>query len=122
MNKEDFDSLTESVYNKLNNNRFKTTVNKRAYDLKNAKTFLEKITTQKISENEASRLYFDLIISEIIKLQKLKGSRGKNRKKNILGVLEKLGSIFTDPYLYYYSTSESRSESKIEQSEENIEE
>ena len=122
MNKEDFDSLTESVYNNLNNNRFKTTVNKRAYDLKNAKTLLEKITTQKISENEASRLYFDLIISEIIKLQKVKGSRGENRKKNILGVLEKLGSIFTDPYLYYYSTSESRSESKIEQSEENIEE
>ena len=122
MNKEDFDLLTESVCNNLNNNRFKTTVNKRAYDLENAKKFLEKITTQKISENEASRLYFDLIISEIIKLQKVKGSRGKNRKKNILGVLEKLGSIFTDPYLYYYSTSESRSESKIEQSEENIEE
>ena len=108
MNKEDFDSLTESVCNNLNNNRFKTT------DLENAKKFLEKITTQKISENEASRLYFDLIISEIIKLQKVKGSRGKNRKKNILGVLEKLGSIFTDPYLYYYSTSESKSESEIE--------
>ena len=50
LNKNAFDSLTEDVYNNLNNNKFKTTVNKKAYDLKNAKKFLVKITTQKISE------------------------------------------------------------------------
>ena len=48
--KNAFDSLTEDVYNNLNNNKFKTTVNKKAYDLKNAKKFLVKITTHKISE------------------------------------------------------------------------
>ena len=89
--------------------------------MKNAKKFLEKIT-QKISEKEASRLYFDLIILDIIKLQKAKSSRHKNRRKNILGVLEKLGSVFTKTYPHYYSTSELESESKseIKQSEENI--
>ena len=50
LNKNAFDSLTEDVYNNLNNNKFKTTVNKKAYDLKNAKKFLVKITTHKISE------------------------------------------------------------------------
>ena len=50
LNKNAFDSLTEDVYNNLNNNKFKTTVNKKAYDLKNAKKFLVKIPTQKISE------------------------------------------------------------------------
>ena len=31
-----------------------------AYDLKNAKTFLEKITTQKVSKEDAKKLYSDL--------------------------------------------------------------
>ena len=39
LNKNDFDSLTKDVYNNLNKDEFKTTVNKKAYDLKNAKSF-----------------------------------------------------------------------------------
>ena len=46
----EFDSLRQDVYNNLNNNKFKTTVNKKTYDLNNAKKFLLKITTPKISE------------------------------------------------------------------------
>ena len=49
LNKNDFVSLTQYIYNNLNNDIFKTTVNKKAYDLKNAKTFFVKTTTQKIS-------------------------------------------------------------------------
>ena len=42
LNKNDFDSLIQDVYNDLNNDEFKTTVDKKAYDLKNAKEFLVK--------------------------------------------------------------------------------
>ena len=60
LNKNDFDSLTEDVYNNLNNSEFKTTTGKRTYYLKNAKKLLLEITTKKISENEALKLYADL--------------------------------------------------------------
>ena len=60
LNKNDFDSLTEDVYNNLNNSEFKTTAGKRTYYLKNAKKLLLEITTKKISENEALKLYADL--------------------------------------------------------------
>ena len=33
----EFDSLRQDVYNNLNINKFKTTVNKKTYDLKNSK-------------------------------------------------------------------------------------
>ena len=45
INKNDFDSLIQGVNNNLNNNEFKTTVDKKTYDLQNAKKFLVKITT-----------------------------------------------------------------------------
>ena len=45
LNKSDFDSLIQDVYNNLNNDEYKTTVDKKAYDLKNSKKFLVKITT-----------------------------------------------------------------------------
>ena len=47
INKNDFDSLIQDVYNNLNNDEFKITVNKKTYNLKNTKKFLVKITTQK---------------------------------------------------------------------------
>ena len=46
INKIDFDSLIQDVYNNLNNNEFKTTVDKKTYDLKNAKKFFVRITSQ----------------------------------------------------------------------------
>ena len=45
LNKSDFHSLTQYVYNNLNNDEFKTTINKKAYDFINEKRFLGKITT-----------------------------------------------------------------------------
>ena len=43
----------QDVDNNLNNNEFKTTIDKNIYDLKNAEKFLVKITTQKFSKKEA---------------------------------------------------------------------
>ena len=68
LNKNDLELLTQDV-NNLNNNEFKTTVNKKAYDLKIAKKFLLEMTIQKISEKEALELYFDLIISDTTALK-----------------------------------------------------
>ena len=80
INKNHFDSLIHDVYNNLNNDKFKTTVNKNVYDLKNAKKFLVKIITQKISKKEVLELYSDLITPDITELEKTKG---KGKEKNI---------------------------------------
>ena len=40
LNKNDFDSLIQDIYNNLNSDEFKTTVDKKAYNLKNSKKFL----------------------------------------------------------------------------------
>ena len=54
INKNNFNSLIQDVDNNLNSNEFKTTVNKKFYDLENAKTFLVWITTQKVSEKKGA--------------------------------------------------------------------
>ena len=87
LNKNDFHSLTQYVYNNLNSDEFKTTINKKAYDLKNEKKFLEKITTQRISKKEALKMYSDLIIPDIPELGKSK-SKSKGRRNNILNALK----------------------------------
>ena len=51
--KSDFDELTSDIYDNQNNKDFKITINKKTYDLKNAKKFWTKMTKSKISKNEA---------------------------------------------------------------------
>ena len=84
---------------------------KKAYDLKNAKNFLVKITTQKISEKEAFKLYSDLITPDITALEKTKG-KCKDRRNNILNIFKNLESVFTGIYLNY-SDKPSESEGSI---------
>ena len=78
MFRKDFQSLTKDVADNLNNKKFQTTVEQKPYDLKNAKNFLVKITTAKISERKALELYSNSIMQELLysnsimeKLQKL---------------------------------------------------
>ena len=75
LNKNDFDLLTEDVYNNLYNNKSKTTIDGKAYDLRNAKKFLLEITTKQISQNEALKLYDDLIRPDATALKNSKGQR-----------------------------------------------
>ena len=111
LKKNDFDSLIQYVYNNLNIDKFKTTINKKAHDLKNAKKFLVKIITPKISEKEALELYSDLKIPDTAELEKSK-SKNKGRINNILNVLKNLESVFTEVYLNY-SDKPSESEEGI---------
>ena len=94
LNKNDFDSLAKDVYNNLNKDEFKTIVQGKPYDLRNAEKFLLEITTKKIIEKEAFKLCSDLIIPDIAALEKSTG-RSKNRREHILNVLKNLKSVFT---------------------------
>ena len=58
LDRNNFNSIIRDVYSNLNNNEFKTTADKKIYDLKNAKNILVKITTQKISEKETKKTVF----------------------------------------------------------------
>ena len=119
INKNDFDSLIQDVSNSLDNDELKTTVNKKVYDLKNAEKFLLTIGTQKISEEDAKKLYSDLITPDINELTNVK-SKGKYKRNNILNVLENLESVLKGGYWHYKNESlESESESELE-SEESI--
>ena len=113
INKNDFDLLTHDVYNNLNNNEFKTTVDKITYDLKKAKRFLVRITTPKISKEEALELYSDLIAPDITELENTKG-KGKNKRHKILEVLGNLKSAFTGVYLHYKDVPSESEESIAE--------
>ena len=42
INKSGFDQLTSDIYDNEDNKDFKITINKKMYDLKNAKKFLDK--------------------------------------------------------------------------------
>ena len=68
--------------------------------MKNAKKFLVKITTQKLSEKEALKLHSDLKDLDITELEKSKRN-GKDRRHTILSVLKNLKSVFTGIYLSY---------------------
>ena len=68
LSKNYFDSFTKDLCNGLNNDNFKTTVDKKAYDLKNAKKYLVKLTTKKIIKKKTLKLYSDLIIPDIAAL------------------------------------------------------
>ena len=99
INKSEFDELKSNIYNNQNNKDFKITINKKTHDLKNAKMFWTKVTTSKISGNEAKKLYKELIRKDIDALERKKSNSIK--KKNILKTLENIGAIFTGTYLHY---------------------
>lgn len=91
----------------------KTSVQGRAYDLKNAEKFLLQILTKKICKNKALELYNDLIKPDIDALMKLT-SRGKDRRENILEILNKLEStVFDGVYIHHDKVPELETEESI---------
>ena len=73
INRKVFGELTENIFNNQDNNGFKFTINRKTYDLENAKKFWTKvITTHKITKNEAKELHNELIQKEIDALKKIK--------------------------------------------------
>ena len=72
INKPEFEELTSDIYDNQNNKDFKITIDKKTYDLKNAKKKWTKITRSKISRNEAKIFFKELIQKDIDALQKRK--------------------------------------------------
>ena len=56
INKSEFDEITSDIYDNQNNKDFKITINRKTYDLKNARKFWKKITETKVSKKEAEKL------------------------------------------------------------------
>ena len=63
------------------------------------KNFWTKVTTSKISKDEAKKLYKEFIQKDIDELEREKSNSIK--KNNILEILKNIGAIFTGTYLYY---------------------
>ena len=99
INKKEFDELTRNIYNNQDNNDFKFTINRKTYDLKNAKLFWTEVITRKITKNAAKKLYDKLIQKDIDTLEKSKSN--KPEKHNILNILENVGAIFTGAYMHH---------------------
>ena len=87
------------IYNNQDDNNFKIIINKRAYNLKNAKKIWMEVTTHKTTKCETKELYNELIQKDIDALER-EISNGI-RKHNILNILNNVGSIFTGAYLHY---------------------
>ena len=99
INKPEFGKLTSDNYNNQGNKDLKIIVNKKTYDFKNTKKFWVKVTTSKISRNEAKKLYNKLIQLDIDAQKREKSNSIK--KYNILKILENIDTIFTGTYLHY---------------------
>ena len=99
INRKEFEELTGDIYNNQDNNDFKFTINRKIYDLKNAKKFRTDVTTRKTTKSEAKKLYNELIQKDIDTLEREKSNRFE--KYNILNILNNVGSIFTGAYLHY---------------------
>ena len=64
INKPVFKELPDDIYNNQDNKDFKITINKRTYDLKNAKKNWTQVTRIKISKYETENLSIDALARE----------------------------------------------------------
>ena len=112
--RNDFISLIKEVVDSLDNNYFQTTVNKRKYDLKKAEKYMLQIIIKKISTNEAFELYNSLIKPDVHTLNNAL-SRGRNRRNNILAILDNIKSSLFDNVYFHYQDKSSETEESIAQ-------
>ena len=101
VSRDNFISLIKVAVDNLNNDKNKTTVDGNKYDLKNAKTFLLEIINRKITENEASKLFNDLIKPDIDVLMN-STSKGKDKRNNILNILSNVELLVFDGLYFDY--------------------
>ena len=92
MSRKDFNLLIKDVADNLNNKVYQATVNGLKYDFQKANEFLLEIGTKKISENKARELYNSLMKSDVDMLKNAL-SRGKDKRNNILNLLNNIHRI-----------------------------
>ena len=80
-----------------------TKINNDDYNLKNVEQFLLEFVTKKINENEARKLYKNLIKPKVDKLANAK-DKGKDKRSNVLNILHNIKlSIFDGLYYHYFN-------------------
>ena len=106
INKKKLEELTREIYNNQDKNDFKIIINRRPYDLKNAKKIWRKVTIHKSTKSDTKNLYNELIQKDNDALEKEKNYAEREEvdgiiKYNVLNILKNVGSIFSGAYLDY---------------------
>ena len=106
INKKELEELTREIYNNQDKNDFKIIINRRPYDLKNAKKFWRKVTIHKSTKSDTKNLYNELIQKDNDALEKEKNYAEREEvdgiiKYNVLNILKNVSSIFSGAYLDY---------------------
>ena len=95
ISKPEFEELTSDIYDNQNDKDLKITINKKTYDLKNAKKKKKnwaKKTKSEISRDEAKKLYKELMQKDFDALKREKSNSTK--KNNILQIFENKCNIY----------------------------
>ena len=111
LSRSDLASLIKDVVDNLDKKDYQTKINNDNYDLTNAEEVLLEIVTKKISKNEALKLYENPIEPKAVKLVKAKG-RGKDKRNNILNILDNIKSIIFEGRYFHYDSSKSKTTEK----------
>ena len=106
INKKELEELTREIYNNQDKNDFKIIINRRPYDLKNAKKIWREVTIHKSTKSDAKKLYNELIQKDNDALEKEKNYAEREEvdgiiKYNVLNILKNVSSIFSGAYLDY---------------------
>ena len=106
INKKELEELTREIYNNQDKNDFKIIINRRPYDLKNAKKIWRKVTIHKSTKSDTKNLYNELIQKDNDALEKEKNYAEREEvdgiiKYNVLNILKNVSSIFSGAYLDY---------------------
>ena len=106
INKKELEELTREIYNNQDKNDFKIIINRRPYDLKNAKKIWRKVTIHKSTKSDTKNLYNELIQKDNDALEKEKNYAEREEvdgiiKYNVLNILKNVRSIFSGAYLDY---------------------
>ena len=106
INKKELEELTREIYNNQDKNDFKIIINRRPYDLKNAKKIWRKVTIHKSTKSDTKNLYNELIQKDNDALEKEKNYAEREEvdgiiKYNVLNILKNVGSVFSGAYLDY---------------------
>ena len=106
INKKELEELTREIYNNQDKNDFKIIINRRPYDLKNAKKIWREVTIHKSTKSDTKELYNELIQKDNDALEKEKNYAESEEvdgiiKYNVLNILKNVSSIFSGSYLDY---------------------
>ena len=110
--RNDFISFIKDVVDNLDNKDYQTTVDGLKYDLKKGRKVFAGNNYQNISKNEPLELYDSLMKPDVDALRNAT-NRCKNKRKNILNVLDNIESSVFDGTYFHHKAQSLESEESI---------